>query len=103
MNEDLKPCPHCGGRANLVGGSGLYSVTCAAEFGDKTCDDYRISKAEAVTAWNTRALPPEVKALVEAAEKMAAILDHISMAAEQATFDCVEESRAALAAVKVKP
>ena len=67
-NEKLKPCPFCGGEAEIVGGPENWTPTFydPDSGGDpiavvcKTCacglhffDGY----AEAITAWNTRAEP----------------------------------------------
>lgn len=68
---ELKPCPFCGGEAELVEGEyGMYLVgyaiyckgTCGAKLGvtGRLCEAYEWTpyfdtEAEAIAAWNTRA------------------------------------------------
>ncbi len=57
MSEKLKPCPFCGGEASMsIGRNGeneqLMYVECVSCAGMANMCRYR---AEAVTAWNTRA------------------------------------------------
>ena len=96
MDKEFKNCPFCGGMATKIFGYPFTLCKCTT----CTARVMGVHTREATDQWNTRAPEPAVKALIDAAEKMAAILDHISMAAEQETFDCVEEFRAALAALK---
>ncbi len=59
MNEELKPCPFCGGKAeiitwNTVGWAIVYGVMCLkCEVGiEGTFKNY--TRAEAIEAWNKR-------------------------------------------------
>lgn len=60
MNEELKPCPFCGGKAELVRTQNfLYHIKCKkcrATVGEikKPPSDFR-TKLEVIEAWNTRA------------------------------------------------
>jgi Lar family restriction alleviation protein len=52
MTEALKPCPHCGGQAELIrpaSGSRPY-VMCTANF----CTAPKDTEAKAIAAWNRR-------------------------------------------------
>lgn len=56
MNEKLKPCPFCGGKAKLVEtyvekGIWVYSVDCS---NCKTRQQVSKTEEEAINAWNTR-------------------------------------------------
>ncbi len=60
MSEELKPCPFCGGEAELCqgydeDGTELCSIHCGT-CGMETIRDDR-KPAEAITAWNTRPSP----------------------------------------------
>ena len=49
MNK-LKPCPFCGGKAELVEGSDGWCVYCK----ECDCEMVRFTKKQAVKIWNTR-------------------------------------------------
>lgn len=57
MANELKPCPFCGGEAELVRSSQF--VRC------KTDDCYFYTSAVDINKWNTRTQPPAVSELVE--------------------------------------
>ena len=67
MDEELKPCPFCGGKA-----SGKAWSNPSGEFGPG-CTDCGVTAESSVT-WNTRTLPQP--AAVEAVEVMAYALEH---------------------------
>lgn len=53
MNKELKPCPFCGGKANVEQfTTKLFAVVC--EKCEAETDSY-FHKQEAINAWNTRA------------------------------------------------
>ena len=58
MNDNLLPCPHCGGKAEY--GYDLCIVQCL-ECG--ACTDYRDNSDEAVAVWNRRAATEEIEEL----------------------------------------
>lgn len=64
--QDLKPCPFCGGKADIqkeyTDGWSYFGVCCHTE--DCRCNSGDISyvdKVNAITAWNTRATPDAVE------------------------------------------
>lgn len=57
---ELKPCPFCGGEANSFGYGSKFSVVHCNNYANCTMKpeiNTKISMADAVTAWNTRAVP----------------------------------------------
>lgn len=62
MSEELKPCPFCGGEAEVVQFDFCFSVECTVcdtKIGDCLCNDsgwvYPFnSEQKAIKAWNTR-------------------------------------------------
>ena len=50
-NKELKPCPFCGGEADIEGIPQLYYISCKNCYADMRAYG---SKAEAINAWNTR-------------------------------------------------
>lgn len=62
MNEELKPCPFCGGEAVMqkrVGATGrdgykVYRIYCS-KCGVIQCDMEYYSERDAISAWNRRA------------------------------------------------
>lgn len=69
MNEELKPCPFCGGEADVVC-RGFYKVakciTCGAEgrhFNGDTSDYPHNAPVEAAAAWNQRTDSAQISAL----------------------------------------
>lgn len=61
MNSELKPCPFCGGKAQIIytERNDMYSVRCADEY--RNCNimpetlHFAIER-EAIDAWNIRAV-----------------------------------------------
>lgn len=54
MSDDLKPCPFCGGiKVLLVDIAEVYSVRCQCN----AEGPYEFTPAEAIAAWNRRAVP----------------------------------------------
>jgi len=47
MNEELKPCPHCGETPNLMSGMGEWWVYCK-------CQEARATRERAIEDWNKR-------------------------------------------------
>lgn len=53
MQEELKPCPHCGSKAQINKAFGLYQVSCTNLFCPRMtrlCE----TETEAIKAWNRR-------------------------------------------------
>lgn len=55
MNNELKPCPFCGGM-NLYYAEGMFYAVECADCGGKVVGAYR-TEEEAVKAWNRRVQP----------------------------------------------
>ena len=63
MSEDLKRCPFCGGKAEIIGGEGEFNVRCS-NYKDVNGDHcplvmggiYYDTKEKAINAWNRRAV-----------------------------------------------
>jgi len=88
MSDGPKACPFCDGMPEMTRSGRVICMFCGAE-------------AICIEAWNRRALPPEVQALVEAAEE---ILHHCPQAGTYPDGPCIEgwlrdELKAALAAL----
>lgn len=73
----LKPCPFCGGRADIVDNrkwhddDECWMAACPFCGGNVCCD----TEAEAITAWNTRSVL-EDEVVLEALEGLADVLEH---------------------------
>jgi Lar family restriction alleviation protein len=71
MTEELKPCPFCGGEAEIVTWPKPHQPVCYVKC--KNClaencdDDFEENVALNVFSWNARAPDPRVKRLEEAA------------------------------------
>lgn len=64
MNEELKPCPFCGGKAKYLDSSNEYEDYHEVCCKDKTCTyslTERGTKEAAYAAWNTRTAPQNEK------------------------------------------
>lgn len=75
VREALKPCPFCGGAANIMGsGYGNNTVWSAFCDGEKACNAaiQHLSEAAAIAAWNRRS--PE-SAVGEERERCAKVVD----------------------------
>ena len=71
MNEELKPCPFCGGDGEMTaGGFGERQIRCA----NKHCDAglggscWQTKEADAISAWNRRTPDAFKQGLLRAAE-----------------------------------
>lgn len=76
MSDQLKPCPFCGGKAELwmAHAERTAWIACMSKCSVLVSKEYK-TDAEAIAAWNRRAIPaaqpsPDVEALVEALEKL---------------------------------
>jgi hypothetical protein len=67
---ELLPCPFCGMPADVIEGEevGRWTVWCCAVGCDSTVEMRGDTRAEAVTAWNTRAEAATLRARVREAE-----------------------------------
>jgi hypothetical protein len=77
MTDTLKPCPLCGGEAQLEdyrdGGSNGYGVFCQT-FTCQTCGPTTLNALDAINLWNTR---PVEDALQAEIARLRAALRHI--------------------------
>lgn len=74
--EQLKPCPFCGGEAELSSDMGMHEVVCANQDVCGGTSGSWESKSQALRAWNSRtALPPSRDAAVE---ELVSALDEIA-------------------------
>jgi hypothetical protein len=74
MNEELKPCPHCGNEAKLVERAGGWTVDCKAanpwfcitnNISPCNCDGGTVlcaTRELAVSYWNTRPIEDQLRA-----------------------------------------
>lgn len=66
MTEELKPCPFCGGDAELQDDIGrestiFYRAVCAdVECQGHYCNNWSMTQQRAISAWNTRAAATQV-------------------------------------------
>ena len=59
--EELKPCPFCGGKAEIIGyDDGLFQAVCRGC--DGTQDNFFDSPEEAAESWNNRPIENELEA-----------------------------------------
>lgn len=54
-NTELKPCPFCGGKANIDCGNGIYEVYYVFCKKCKTRHPNRLTREDAIKFWNRRA------------------------------------------------
>jgi len=69
MSEELKPCPFCGGPAELRKTPNMYMVECANAGCGSNPDVLQILKQDAIAAWNCRA-PVAARELDVEAERL---------------------------------
>jgi len=84
--DDLKPCPFCGGEADIESTSAYASVYCDDCGGQS---EVHSSEAEAIAAWNARTTPPGY-ALVKlegAEERVARAIYEVDPATEMKALD----------------
>ena len=55
MNEELKPCPFCGGKAEIIIEYGTVTVGCTNKECDITMGKAVFTDEEAIQHWNRRA------------------------------------------------
>jgi hypothetical protein len=107
MTDDLKPCPFCGGGITTIEGGGqtwrgvngysdpqFYHLRhfgklsetddfprCFVEFRCRT-------EAEAIAAWNTRALTEQLEAVLQAAKPLAAMAERYDPEDDDGDLEC---------------
>lgn len=54
MPNELKPCPFCGGKANIDYGNGIYEIFYVFCEKCKTRNPNRLTREEAIKLWNRR-------------------------------------------------
>lgn len=87
MSEQLKPCPFCGGEAELISSEpstanhndgAVHSAVACFCFGCKVMPYpklWHVNDSEAISAWNTRALTPKQ----QCADEMYEILNKVRL------------------------
>lgn len=96
---DLKPCPFCGGEQvyisqEHVAPGEIWWVRHKGCYGSLAHG----TEAEAITAWNTRAISERERALVEAVRALSENIGAASLARNKYGIELREKTRAALAA-----
>ena len=109
MTDDkIKPCPFCGERGMVVwmdqrssadGDFKTAAVRCSKRCSGGPKTHQFPTEGEAIAAWNRRALPPEVRALVEAGRNALGLLNHL-LHVDNITDQREQQLRNALAAVE---
>jgi Lar family restriction alleviation protein len=104
MGEQLKPCPFCGARAEILGTDHLPYVCCENCGGSS--DEFRTAE-RAAEDWNRRTPSPAIKEMVEALEDLITLLERQSAAGvvvgirpSSKTIDQRKRARAALSAFR---
>jgi Lar family restriction alleviation protein len=78
---ELKPCPFCGGEAELTGYRAPEFWVHCPQIGCKASTEAFGSKDKAIAAWNTRATTAQLDALREAREALEGMLpDNVCLA-----------------------
>lgn len=54
MSDELKPCPFCGGKAEIISGVGFFCVSCSSCCGETNLYN---TEQDAIIAWNKRTQP----------------------------------------------
>lgn len=63
MNDELKPCPFCGGTPIVYGRDGTQRIAICNECNAST--DFKETECEAIEAWNRRVQPTFTPAELE--------------------------------------
>ena len=67
MSDELKPCPFCGGKAEIISGVGFFCVSCSFCCGETNLYN---TKQDAIYAWNKRAQPTFTTDQLDAIRRM---------------------------------
>ena len=69
---ELKPCPFCGGEAEITYVCGEYAVMCKS---CKGSSDFNTNTSKSISRWNTRVYPEDVqKAVISQTPRLVTVL-----------------------------